>query len=85
MTPQLILWSQRPLFSREGGITENFLSCIGLFICNFEQGRTLKPHHDHKSRAGVRYTMWIANLELRHEEHNDDPYPLQNNTINFTQ
>ena len=53
--------------------------------CNFEQGRTLKPHHDNTSRAGARYTIWIASLELRHEEHNDGPYPLQNNTINFTQ
>ena len=68
------------MFKREGGITENVLSCIGLFICNFEQGRTLKPHHDNTSRAGVRYTIGIASLELRHKEHNNDPQPLQNNT-----
>ena len=45
----------------------------------------MKPHHDNKSRAGPRYTMWIASLELRHKEHNNDPQPLHNNTINFTQ
>ena len=35
--------------------------------------------------AGARYTKWIASLELRHKEHNNDPYPLHNNTIDFTQ
>ena len=37
------------------------------------------------TRAGARYTMGIASLELRHEEHNNDSCPLDNNTINFTQ
>ena len=36
-------------------------------------------------RAGARYTKWIASLELRHKEHSNDPYPLHNNTIDFTQ
>ena len=35
--------------------------------------------------AGARYTKWIASLELRHKEHNNDSYPLHNNTIDFTQ
>ena len=38
-----------------------------------------------RSRAGARYTKSIANLELRHKEHNNDPYFLHNNTIDFTQ
>ena len=37
------------------------------------------------SGAGARYTKWIASLELRHKEHNNDSYPLHNNTIDFTQ
>ena len=28
--------------------------------------------------AGARYTKWIASLELRHKEHDNDPYPLHN-------
>ena len=35
--------------------------------------------------AGARYTKSIASLELRHKEHNNDSYPLHNNTIDFTQ
>ena len=35
--------------------------------------------------AGARYTKWIESLELRHKERNNDPYPLHNNTIGFTQ
>ena len=35
--------------------------------------------------AGARYTKWIASVELRHKEHNDDSYPLHNNKIDFTQ
>ena len=34
--------------------------------------------------AGARYTKSIAILELRHKEHNNDPYSLHNNTIDFT-
>ena len=37
------------------------------------------------SRAGARYAKSIASLELRHKEHNNDPYSLHNNTIDFTQ
>ena len=36
-------------------------------------------------KAGARYTKSIASLELRHKEHNSDPYSLHNNTIDFTQ
>ena len=32
-------------------------------------------------RSGARYTKSIASLELRHKEHNNDPYSLHNNTI----
>ena len=35
--------------------------------------------------AGAWYTKSIASLELRHKEHNNDPYSLHNNTIDFTQ
>ena len=35
--------------------------------------------------AGARYIKSIASLELRHKEHNNDPYSLHNNTIDFTQ
>ena len=38
-----------------------------------------------KMTAGARYTKSIASLELRHKEHNNDPYPLHNNTIDFAQ
>ena len=38
-----------------------------------------------ESWAGAQYTKSIASLELRHKEHNNDPYSLQNNTIDFTQ
>ena len=31
--------------------------------------------------AGARYTKSIASLELRHKEHNNDPYSLHNNTV----
>ena len=47
-----------------------------------------KSLHDTENRiglAGARYTKWIASLELRHKEHNNDSYPLHNNTIDFTQ
>ena len=33
--------------------------------------------------AGARYTKSIASLELRHKEHNNDPYSLHNNTIDY--
>ena len=35
--------------------------------------------------AGARYTKSIASLELGHKEHNNDPYSLHNNTIDFTE
>ena len=35
--------------------------------------------------AGARYTKSIPSLELRHKEHNNDPYSLHNNTVDFTQ
>ena len=35
--------------------------------------------------AGARYTKSIVSIELRHKEHNNDPYSLHNNTIDFTQ
>ena len=35
--------------------------------------------------AGARYTKSIASLELRRKEHNNDPYSLFNNTIDFPQ
>ena len=35
--------------------------------------------------AGARYTKSKDKLELRHKEHNNDPYSLHNNTIDFTQ
>ena len=35
--------------------------------------------------AGARYTKSIASLKLRHREHDNDPYSLHNNTIDFTQ
>ena len=38
----------------------------------------------HMDTAGARYTKSIASRELRHKEHNNDPYPLHNNTIDFT-
>ena len=38
-----------------------------------------------ESRAGARYTKSIASLKLHHKEHNNDPYFLHNNTIDFTQ
>ena len=34
--------------------------------------------------TGAPYTKWIADLEIRHKEHND-PQPFNNNTINSTQ
>ena len=37
-----------------------------------------------RKSAGARYTKSIASLELRHKEHNNDPYSLHNNTIDFT-
>ena len=36
-------------------------------------------------KAGARYTKSIASLDLRHKEHNNDPYSLHNNKIDFTQ
>ena len=36
-----------------------------------------------RKKAGARYTKWTASLELRHKKHNNDPYPLHNNTIDF--
>ena len=38
-----------------------------------------------KFQAGAWYTKSIASLELRRKEHNNDPYSLHNNTIDFTQ
>ena len=40
---------------------------------------------DGEDWAGARYTKSIASFELRHKEHNNDPYSLHNNTIDFTQ
>ena len=34
--------------------------------------------------AGARYTKSIARHELRHKEHNNNPYSVHNNTIDFT-
>ena len=38
---------------------------------------------DNQISAGARYTKSIASLELRHKEHNNDPYSLHNNTIDY--
>ena len=35
--------------------------------------------------AGARYIKSTASLELRHKDHNNHPYSLHNNTIDFTQ
>ena len=38
-----------------------------------------------RNSTGARYTKSIGSLELRHNEVNNDPYSLHNNTIAFTQ
>ena len=59
------------LFLDHEGLSLNIFVCLG--------GSVVSARYS----AGALYTKSIASLELRHKEHNNDPYPLHNNTIDF--